>query len=44
MQEGDTAANRAAAVTALVEHAQMSQADADSTVTEWANSLKMLNR
>ena len=37
-QEGNTAANRSAAVTALVNHADMTQADAERTVTEWTNS------
>ena len=41
-QEGNTAANRTAAVTALVDHAGMSQADADRTVTEWTATYERL--
>ncbi len=35
VQDGNTPANREAAVTALVEHTGMSQADANRMVTEW---------
>lgn len=42
VQEGNTAANRAAAVTALVDHAGMSQADADRAVTEWTATFERL--
>lgn len=42
MQDGNTAANRAAAVTALVDHTGMSQADADAAVTEWSATLEGL--
>ncbi|HUG11998.1 MAG TPA: hypothetical protein VMM36_13340 [Opitutaceae bacterium] len=41
-QEGNTDANRAAAVTALVDHTGMSQADADRAVTEWTATFDRL--
>lgn len=40
--EGDIAANRAAAVSALVDHANMTQADADRTITEWSTSYERM--
>ncbi|MES2981065.1 MAG: hypothetical protein V4727_02035 [Verrucomicrobiota bacterium] len=40
--EANTEANRAALVTALQDHAGMSQADADLSVTEWTNSYERL--
>lgn len=41
-KEGDTAANRAAVVTALVDHAGMSQAEADRAVMEWTATYERL--
>jgi len=41
-QEGNKAANRTAAVTALVDHAGMNQADADRTITEWTATFERL--
>jgi len=41
-QQGNTAANRTAAVAALVDHAGMSQADADRVVTEWTATYERL--
>jgi hypothetical protein len=41
-QQGDTAANRTTVVTALVEHAGMSQADAEQAVTQWTASYERL--
>jgi len=42
VQEGNTEANRAAAVTALVDHAKMTQADAERVVTEWTTTFERL--
>lgn len=42
MQEGDTTANRADAVTALVDHTEMTQAEADRAVTEWTGTFEGL--
>lgn len=41
-QEGNTAANRSATVTALINHTEMSQAEADRTVTDWTNSYERM--
>ena len=41
-REGNTAANRDAAVTALVKHTDMSQADADRAITEWTETYERL--
>jgi hypothetical protein len=37
-QEGDTTANREAAVNSLVQHTEMSRAEAERTITEWRTS------
>lgn len=37
-QDGNNAANREAAVTALVDHTGMSQAEANRTITEWTST------
>lgn len=42
LQDGNTAANRNAAVAALVDHTGMSQADANRTITEWTDSFEGL--
>lgn len=41
-QDGNTAANRSAAVTTLVEHTDMSQAEAERTVADWSSSYERL--
>jgi len=41
-QEGNTAANRAAAVNALVNNTGMSQDEADRTVTEWTDTFERM--
>lgn len=42
MREGNTPANRAAAVDALVEHTDMSQPEAERAVSDWTHSFERL--